>query len=58
MEDCVQLHAPAALPLVKSFRCQVSKRLSVPHILFGRFGEEKNLLRLPGFEPWVVHPVT
>jgi len=40
MELSVQLEAPATLP--------PEKRLGGPQNMSGRFGEEKNLLLLPG----------
>ena len=34
----------------------VTGRLDEPHRQSGRFGEEKNLFHLPGFESWMVSP--
>jgi len=34
----------------------VTGRLNEPHRQSGRFGEEKNIFHLPGFEPWMVSP--
>jgi hypothetical protein len=35
-----------------------NRRLLRPHTRSGRFAEETNLLPLPGFEDWIVQPVT
>jgi hypothetical protein len=35
----------------------VEQRLGGPQSQYGCFGEEKNLLPLPGFEPWIFQPV-
>ena len=34
----------------------LSRKVSKPQSHFGHFGEHKNLLHLPGFEPRTVHP--
>jgi hypothetical protein len=41
----------------KEPRYPLNGRLGGPQRWFGRFGEEKNLLLLPGFQPWTVEPV-
>jgi hypothetical protein len=51
MEVSGQLHAPVALPPGNN------PGFGAPHNRPGRFGEGKNLLRLPGFEPRAVQPV-
>ena len=34
----------------------LNRRLGGPQRQYRRFGKEKNVLPLPGFEPWTVHP--
>jgi hypothetical protein len=35
----------------------INRRMSGPQSRFGLSGEEKDLLPLPGFEPWIIQPV-
>jgi hypothetical protein len=46
-----QIHAPAALALVKEPRYPLDRSLGGPQSRSGRFVKKKNLLPLPGFEP-------
>jgi hypothetical protein len=46
-----QLHAPAALPPGNCPPCQLYRRLGGSQSRSGRYGEERNLLPLPGIEP-------
>jgi hypothetical protein len=45
-----QIHAPTALPKTKSPRYPLDRSLGRPQSRSERFGEEKNLLPLPGIE--------
>jgi hypothetical protein len=45
------------LSLVKERRYPLNRRLSGLQSWCGHFGEEKNLLPLPGYEPWTIQPV-
>ena len=49
-----QPHAPASLPPGKELPYLFNSRLGGPQRLSGRFGEKKNLLPLPGFEPRIL----
>jgi hypothetical protein len=49
------LHALANLATVKEPQYPLNMRPGRPQRQYGYFGEEKNLLTLPGFEPWTVH---
>jgi hypothetical protein len=51
-----QLHAPAGLPPVKNPGTD-SVGSWVRHSRYGHFGEEKNLLPAPGFEPRILQHV-
>jgi hypothetical protein len=55
MEVSDQLHAPAALPLGKSPRCPLDRRLGAPQSWSGHCGKEDNLdpagYRTPAVQP-------
>jgi hypothetical protein len=52
-----QLHAPAALPLGRSPRYPLDRRLGGPQSLSGRGGEEKNSKPLSGIESPIIQSV-
>jgi hypothetical protein len=58
MEKHGQLHALATLPLGKSPWYPLDRRLGGPQTKSGRCSKEKNVLPLPGIEPWflVIQP--
>jgi hypothetical protein len=51
MDVSSQLYAPAALPLGKELPVPLDMRMGGPQSWSRRYGEEKNLLSLPGIEP-------
>ena len=55
MEVSGQIHA--ALSVRKVPRHPVSKSLGGPHSQSGHFGEEKNLLPLPGIQSQIIQPI-
>jgi hypothetical protein len=57
MEVSGQLHVPATLPPGKNPGTTLNKRLGGAHSRFRRFGEQKYLLPLMGFETLTIHPV-
>jgi hypothetical protein len=52
MEMSGQLHVPVALPTGTDPRYPLDKRLGEHQSWSGRCGKDKNLLPLPGIEPW------
>jgi len=56
MEVTDKPHATTALPPVQEAAYQRNRRLGGPHSRSERFGEEKNLLPLPGLERRIVQP--
>jgi hypothetical protein len=52
-----QIHAPAVFYPEKEGRFLLNRSLGGADSKLGRFGVEKNLLAMPGFEPPAVHPV-
>jgi hypothetical protein len=57
MEVSSQHHSPVALPQRNSTRNPLDRRLDGPQDWFGRGGEQKNILLLPGLETTLVQPV-
>jgi hypothetical protein len=53
-----QHHPSTALTRGKRPDTQLNRRLGGPQGRSGRFGEEKHLLPLPKFEPWIAQPAT
>ena len=56
MEVADKSHAPAALPSEQEAAYQLNRRLGGPHSRSERFGEEENILPLPGLERRIVQP--
>jgi hypothetical protein len=52
-----QLHTDRYTPRGKRQRCLLGRRLDGIQSWFGRCGEEKNFLPLPGMEPWPDGPL-
>jgi hypothetical protein len=58
MEVSGQPHEMAALPSEENIIWHpLNRTMSGTHSLSGHFGEEKNLLPLSGFEPWLIQRV-
>lgn len=55
MEVNGQIHAAIYLRIVP--RHPVSKLMGGPHSQYGHFGEEKNLLPLPGIQSRIIQPI-
>ena len=58
MAICGQHHAPVVVPPGKKHRYPFNTRLGGPQSRSERFGEDKNLVSLPGFEPRIIQLVT
>jgi hypothetical protein len=56
MEVSDQLHIRADSRLEKELPHALTRRLGGPQSLSERFGEETNLLPLPGFDPLITIP--
>jgi len=52
-----ELYIPAALSTRNNSGTQWIENWVCPRTSLGIFGEEKNLLPLPRFEPWTVQPL-
>jgi hypothetical protein len=52
-----QLDSPVGLSSGKVHPYSSNGRLDGLQSQFGHFGEEKNLLALPGMEPWIIQPI-
>jgi hypothetical protein len=52
-----QLHSQTTLQQEKKLQYPLYRKLSGPQSQSGRFGEEKNLLIVPGFESWIIQPI-
>jgi hypothetical protein len=58
MEVSSEINSPAALPQEKNPLCPLNRRLDGPQSYSADFGEEKNILYLPGIKPWIIQPIT
>jgi len=56
MEETDKSHASTALSPEQEAAYQLNRRLVGPHSRSERFGEEKNLLLLPGLERRIIQP--